>query len=284
MKKEIHDKETHNDKKGYRLIALDMDGTLLNSQKQISPYTREMIQRAVEAGKEVVLSTGRCIPELEETFAQLPELRYAICVSGSLLYDVRERKPILSYPLQPNLCNRILQEGRKEDVMVHFLGLKSIVQEDRLDCMDRYGMGIYTDMFRKVTSPVKDIYAYYEQYQMPLNKLNLYHATVEARARTMKRLSGLPLEMVFAEGLSLECSAIGVTKGNGLLDLCHYLGIPIGETIAVGDADNDLAILRTAGLAVAMGNANENVKAICPVEVADCDHDGCAEAIERYLL
>ncbi len=261
-----------------------MDGTLLNSEKKITPKTKEMIQKALASGKHVVLSTGRCIAELNDTFEELPELRYAICVSGSLIYDVRERKAIASYPLDPELCNKILAEGKKEDVMVHFLGIESIVQKDRLDYMDRYGMGIYTDMFKKVTSPVEDIYAYYETVQKPLNKLNLYHADVVARARTMKRLEGLPLEMVFAEGLSLECSATGVTKGNGLLDLCRYLNIPVEETIAVGDADNDLAILRTAGLAVAMGNANENVKKIAHVEVADCDHDGCAEAIEKYLL
>ena len=278
-----YDKE-ENQKQSYRLVALDMDGTLLNSEKRITEYTKNLINQALDSGKEVVLSTGRCIPELEDTFAELPKLRYAICVSGSLIYDVKNRKTILSYPLSPNLCHKILAEGKKEDVMVHFLGTKSVVQEDKLDCMDRYGMGIYTNMFKKVTSPVKDIYAYYDQYEIPLNKLNLYHTSVEARARSLKRLAGLPLELVFAEGLSLECSAIGVTKGNGLLDLCHYLDIPVEETIAVGDADNDLAILRTAGLSVAMGNANENVKAICDIQVADCDHDGCAEVIEKYLL
>ena len=114
--------------------------------------------------------------------------------------------------------------------------------------------------------------------------MNLYHATAEGRERTRKRLAGLDLVLADAEKTALECSATGVTKGTGLLRLCEYLGVEPEETIAVGDADNDLNILETAGLAIAVGNANEHVKAVAAVVVNDCDHDGCAEAIDKYLL
>ena len=90
--------------------------------------------------------------------------------------------------------------------------------------------------------------------------------------------------MVHAESSSLELTATGVDKGVGLTKLCEALGIPVSASIAVGDADNDLSVLRTAGLAVAMGNALDSVKAVSDVTVADCDHDGCAEAIYKYLL
>lgn len=95
---------------------------------------------------------------------------------------------------------------------------------------------------------------------------------------------GLSVSAVYSEIASLELTAAGVNKGTGLVKLCEHLGISVDETIAVGDADNDIAILKTAGLAVAMGNAEEYVKALADVVVADCDHDGCAEAIEKYLL
>ena len=73
-------------------------------------------------------------------------------------------------------------------------------------------------------------------------------------------------------------------KGTGLLALAKLLGIPQDATIAVGDADNDLGMLRAAGLGVAMGNANESARAAADAVVADNDHDGCAEAIHRFLL
>ena len=109
---------------------------------------------------------------------------------------------------------------------------------------------------------------------------------MESRTRTKERVQALalPVEMVDAESSSLELTAIGVDKGVGLTKLCEALGIPVSASIAVGDADNDLSVLRAAGLAVAMGNALDSVKAISDVTVADCDHDGCAEAIYKYLL
>ena len=74
----------------YEVIAFDMDGTLLNSWKQISEHTLEAINRAFDAGKEVILSTGRCVAELREYFKRIPRLRYVVCSSGAILYDVKE--------------------------------------------------------------------------------------------------------------------------------------------------------------------------------------------------
>jgi hypothetical protein len=90
--------------------------------------------------------------------------------------------------------------------------------------------------------------------------------------------------MAFSEIASLEISAQKVDKGIGLKKLCEYLGISIDETIAVGDGYNDLEALKAAGLSIAMGNAVEEIKEIADVVVADCDHDGCAQAIEQYLI
>lgn len=90
--------------------------------------------------------------------------------------------------------------------------------------------------------------------------------------------------MIQSERTGLEISARGVNKGSGLERLCLHIGVPINECIVVGDADNDVEALKKAGLAVAMGNANSNVKKIADVVVADCDRNGCAEVIEKYLL
>ena len=78
----------------YQLIALDMDGTLLNSKKEISPGCREAIEKALAEGKEVVLSTGRCRPELTEFRKLIPGLRYVNCTSGAMVYDFRAQRVI----------------------------------------------------------------------------------------------------------------------------------------------------------------------------------------------
>lgn len=268
----------------YKLIAFDMDGTLLNSEKRISEQTLEAVNRAFDAGKEVILSTGRCVAELREYFKRIPRLCYVVCSSGAILYDVKEEKILYSNSISIELAEKILAESKKEDLMVHLLAIESIVQKKDIPQMERFGMGVYRPMYEKVTTQVDDIYEYYKEHPFEVPKLNLYHATTEGRERTRKRLAGLDLVLADAEKTALECSATGVTKGTGLLRLCEHLGVEPEETIAVGDADNDLNILETAGLAIAVGNANEHVKAVAAVVVNDCDHDGCAEAIDKYLL
>ena len=218
----------------YKLIAFDMDGTLLNSRKQISEHTLEAINRAFDAGKEVILSTGRCVAELREYFKRIPGLRYVVCSSGAILYDVKEEKILYSNSISIELAEKILAESKKEDLMVHLLAIESIVQKKDIPQMERFGMGVYRPMYEKVTTQVDDIYEYYKEHPFEVPKLNLYHATAEGRERTRKRLAGLDLVLADAEKTALECSATGVTKGTGLLRLCEYLGVEPEETIAVG--------------------------------------------------
>ncbi len=269
--------------KNYQMIAFDLDGTLLNSKKELSPAVLRMIGRVFDAGREVILSTGRCIPELREVMRQLPQVRYTVCVSGAMVYDWKEKRLLAGSPIPVETVERILALCRPQAPMVHFLSMDSMVQRDQEADMARYGMGVYQSMFDAVTTKVEDIYSYYRENPIPLAKLNLYHATPEGRARTRERLAGLPVELADAEAGSLECSAEGVTKGTGLQRFCRLRGIPLEQVIAVGDADNDLAVLRCAGYAIAMGNASDRVKAVCDRTVSDCDHDGCAEAIVWWL-
>lgn len=270
--------------KQYRLIAFDMDGTLLNSEKKISTETLASIHHAFAEGKEVVLSTGRCLPELLEYLSLIPELRYIVCTSGALVYDLKEKQTIYSNALDEETVKQIIEIGRLEDVMLHFLTTESIVERDKVSHMQDYEMGTYQAMFQKITKKVDDIADYFLAHPHPIEKINIYHTDPEARARTRSRLRKYPLELIHAESSSLECSSIGVTKGIGLQKLCDHLHVSMAEVIAVGDADNDLDVLKRAGLSIAMGNANPNVRQLCKVRVADNDHNGCQEAIERYLL
>jgi hydroxymethylpyrimidine pyrophosphatase-like HAD family hydrolase len=150
--------------------------------------------------------------------------------------------------------------------------------------MGRYQMGPYEGMYAATCTPVDNIRAVMLDPDTPFQKLGLHFTTPEARRRVRARLVGLPLEVIDSETTSIELQAAGVDKAAGLLALAELLGIAPEATIAVGDADNDLAMVRAAGIGVAMGNANERVHAAANVSVADNDHGGCAEAIHTYLL
>ena len=268
----------------YQIIAFDMDGTLLNSSKQISPETLDAIQFAVDHGKQVALSTGRCLSELTDLLPLLPGVRYAICASGAYVYDLWEKRYIYASTLSDETIRKILEISRLEKTMVQLMNADSIVARDDVRNMDQFQMSIYRPMYEKVVVMVDDIYRYYEEQKPQVMKLNIYHTDPERREVTIQRLSSLNIEVVRSEITSSECSGKGVTKGVGLQQLCDHLGIELQDSIAVGDADNDLAMLTTAGLSIAMGNAKEHIKEVCDVVVADNDHGGCVEAIMRYLM
>ena len=270
----------------YELIAFDMDGTLLNSRKEITPLTLAALNRAADAGKKIALSTGRCRPELDSYLSLIPKIRYLICTSGALVYDVYTQEEILKRSLEPSLVKELLKLAIKEGAMMHLLDRESIVQTDQFQHMERYGMGVYKPMYERVVTAWDNLYETYCASPFPVEKVNFYHTDLESRERTRRRIeeAGFPVILADAERGSLEISAAGVDKGSGLRKLCERLNIPVSRTIAAGDADNDISILKAAGLSVAMGNALPHIKELADVTVSDCDHDGCAEIIGSWLL
>jgi hypothetical protein len=268
----------------YQLIALDLDGTLLNSRKEIPEEAVRAVRTVCAAGKTVVFDTGRAVPELAEQIAALPEVRYAVFASGAGLYDIRERKAFGLRAIPDTDIKRIMSLARAKDVMPQLvLPDADVIQVSHMEQLEHFNMGVYRPMYEKAMTLVPDIWAFAGSCREPVLKLNLYHADAAERIRTREQLETPELELVYSEISSLECSAEGVSKGSGLEQLCRLLDIPASSCIAVGDADNDIPMLRAAGLGVAMGNAPAHVKTAADRIVSDLDHGGCAEAILLLL-
>ena len=115
-------------------------------------------------------------------------------------------------------------------------------------------------------------------------KFNCYCRTPQQRELVRQAIEDLNITFAYSEKKSIEISPKGISKASGLETLCNYIGIPLSRSIVVGDGDNDLEILKAAGLAVAMGNSNPSVLDIADVVVRDNDNGGCAQAIYDYLL
>lgn len=273
---------THN----YRMAAFDMDGTLLNKDHQITPGVLAAIRKAAAAGKILALNTGRCLVELTEYIEMMPEVRYVNCLSGALVLDTWTGETIFSAEVPEDTVLQLMALTEDEDVMFHLLSRNSYAQADCIAHMDTYQMATYQPMFQRLCTRAEDIRAYYRKAPFAVNKVNYYHKSPADREITRARVeaAGVPVTLADAERTSLECSPPGIDKGVGLSMLAERLGFTMADVIVVGDADNDRAALQVAGLPIAMANATPAIKAICKAEVADCNHDGCAEVIERYLL
>ncbi len=266
----------------YKLIALDMDGTLLMTDKSVHPDTIRDIELASEAGLHVVYSSGRAIPELLPYTSRLRTMRYGICMSGAVVYDFQEERSLFCKVIPRELVRRIVQAARKDDGMVHFLTeTESVARRDQVTHMEDFHMGVYQPLFLEISRTVTDMLEEAEHYE-GIPKVNIYFHSVEARQQAYEELKLLPLTFAFAEGASLEMTAQGVTKALGLWALVKHLGISMEETLAVGDANNDRAILEAAGFSVAMGNADREIQELCDAVTGDNDHNGAGEAIRRY--
>lgn len=269
----------------YDLIALDMDGTLLTSGQVISEASRAAIDKAVSKGKTVVISTGRSPSELRDYEKEFENIRYYICENGALLYDSKEERILDAQLIPAEIVEELMRIAKERDVMIYVAsnGQHMCTYSDVLR-MEHFQLGQYKDLILRTGMLHDDMIASYWEKPFPVEKLNLFSVSAEKREELKEELKRLPLTVVYAEETSLEISPLHMSKAAGLRKLCEYLQIPLDKTIAVGDSDNDAEMLRMAGLSAAMGNARPYIQELCDVVVADNDHDGCAEAIEKYLL
>lgn len=271
---------------GYDLIAFDMDGTLLTSKNKVSESSQEAIARAVELGKKIAVCTGRAVGEIEPYEEnELQKVRYFVCENGALLYD-SETKEILSSTVIPDeIVEKIIDIIDGEDCMlIGYSKGRNLVDSIDAERMDYFYVTRYKELQRKTGKHHDGLYDVYRKEHFPMEKMNVYASSVEIRDRLFERIIQLPVTVVYAEDTGFEISPLHMSKGIGLKQLCEIVKIPLEHTIAVGDSDNDVKMMKVAGLPVAMGNARECVREVCKVSVADNDHGGCAEAIYRYLL
>ncbi|MBQ9950857.1 MAG: HAD family phosphatase [Clostridia bacterium] len=272
-------------KKNYRLAALDMDGTLLNSDHIVSPYSREVLARADTAGKIIALATGRCLSELTHVISDIPSIRYIICENGANIHDTRLGRSIRRISIAPDDVEFLISELEKRTVVAQmFIEDQSYIRAPIDIDLNPYRLEYFRPVFEEGSVFRPEVFDFWRKDRPPVDKIDLYFVSEEDRAEFRAVAAQRNIEIAGSIGIGLELSPPNANKADGLTSLCRILGIPAEETIAIGDADNDMGILRAAGLSVAMGNALPEVKAIADVITDDCDHDGAAKALEKYLM
>lgn len=281
----------------YELIALDMDGTLLDSGQRITPRAKAVVREILAHGKQVVFATGRCRPQLEEYLECFPKMRYLICENGACVCDLKTGEDLFRRALPQQQVLHVMEAVEKEDVLAaFFIGNRSFMDRRTFLRMEEFGLESYRAVFAKSAVWVEDLFSFYRDRPLEVEKIALFfpsgnlnardglHRRAQACARVQERIHSLPVTMAVSASGNMEITGEGVNKGTGLKLLCGHLGLPLSQTAAVGDGENDRELLRLAGLAVAMENASASIRAAAAVTVPDCDHDGAAVAMERYML
>ena len=268
----------------YKLLAVDMDGTLLTSDKKISPRNKAALEKLFDRGIYVVTSTGRGLAEIVEYREDFKRMNYGILISGGVVFDFFRDEPIVTHAVDEDIMLKLIDFGLEERAMIHLLTLrKSIAREDDIQHMEDFGMGVYRRIFNSICTRSEDFKDYIRTHPGEVAKVNLYHRDRASRDRNLARMNALDLSISYAESNNLEAAPHGITKASGLRELCDFLQIDISETVAIGDGNNDKEIIQAAGVGVAMGNARDSLKELADFVTTDNDSDGVAAAIEKIF-
>ena len=273
-----------------KLIALDLDGTLFNSQSQISAHNIDTIKKANEAGATVVISTGR--PYSGLPFEQLKGsgIRFAITTNGSAIYEIESGKCLFEEAMDEDIILPILDFLLKKDIhMDAFIGGKGytpvqcVAAGQKLANPPALKHYILNTRVRVDNLP---LFIHENQLKVQKMTLNFYPEgdIFKDREEVRKYLESNPAVTTVSGGYNnLEFTRADVNKGVGLQKMAQLLDIPVAQTMAVGDTENDLAIIRAAGVGVAMGHATAAVKSAADYITTSNDEDGVATAIAHFL-
>ena len=258
-----------------RVIATDLDGTLLRSDSTVSPRTVAALEAAEAAGITVVFVTGRPVRWMEDLFAHVGEHGVAILSNGALVWDVSANQPILERPIEPGTLAQACAALRDvaPELMFGFERLEGLAVEERF-------LGKHTGAFAARAGTLAEISA------APALKLlaRLPDGDPDELKRLARAAAGDLLEITGStKSPLLEMSALGVTKATTLEHWCAARGWTAADVVAFGDMPNDLEMLGWAGRSYAMANAHPSVKAAATDQTASNEDDGVAQVIERLL-
>ena len=275
-----------------KLVALDMDGTLFNSEGEISKKDREILKRATEAGVAVAVATGRAYTELPVEMLYEIGVHYAITGNGSGVYRLPNQECVLSDCLDNEVVYAILDEVGQLDVY-YDVYIEGFVYCPKSVCHNIRKMDMPTAIHEHVERTrivVDDLIEFIKESGKQVEKATVNFALLEdgtllGRQETADILDRYPQVQYLCGGYhNWEFTKKGVTKGTGLRFLAERLGIKMNQTIACGDSENDLYMLKEAYHAVAMGNATKQIKEICNFITLSNEESGVAYAIEKLVF
>jgi len=262
----------------YKLIAADLDGTLMGEDAIISPKVKDTVRRAVEKGVRFTIATGRAfgsaLPFAEELGVNAP----LICYQGGLVKDRLSGQVIYEQSVSLPLAQEIIRFTRQRGLHLNVYVDDGHAYVERVTPEARY----YTRIAGAAVYPVGDMLAFLDRDPMKFIIVLSDDGATGPLIAELGTLFAGRMRFVRSYSRFVEGIPLGVSKGRALALLVAHLGIPLGETIGIGDNDNDLELVERAGLGVAMGNASPAVKAAADYIAPSVDEEGVVEVIEKF--
>ncbi|UCC75481.1 MAG: HAD family phosphatase [Anaerolineales bacterium] len=264
----------------YRLVFCDLDGTVMTWQQEVRPAVQHAMQAVVDSGKWITLSTSRGYqmvkPFLDSVVVNAP----MICCTGALIVEASTRKVHFVKPLPLDMAHALARLSEREGMAMWFYlaDMKTMLEKRVGDpgfVLRRDGATL-----REAPDPVAEL-------QEPPHKVLVDAPSPEympAVAAQVQGCLGDRARVVLSRPYRAEVVLPGISKAWAMAWVAQYLGVKREETIGIGDGDNDLDMIKWAGLGVAMGNATPAVKAAAAWIAPSVEEDGAAEALRHFVL
>jgi len=272
------------------IIALDLDGTLLGKNQSVSFNNREAIKYAIAKGYVVMVSTGRALANVNISLLEELGIDYVIHLNGARVTDIRSNTAIYENSMDQNLAFALFDAFPKTDTYKAFyLDERAVVPSEDLEVIYRLG---FPDSNIQTFNRSVDYVEHPKEHVRTL-KQGIYKISIdfvrselfEKNKKQVEKLFGLYPQLKGVSGgfNCIEFTDKEVSKGQALKRLAESFDVDIKNCIAIGDSENDLDMIVTAGIGVAMGNGETIVKENADYITDDCYNDGVAKAIYKFI-
>lgn len=270
----------------YKLIASDLDETLLNDEHHICQRNKDLINKARELGVKFVPATGRLFTATDSVLKELgvydQEGEYVLSANGGIITENKNSRLLKCCGLTFEKTKELFEFGSRYDICVQIHTLENIhafhLNEDERQRLIHQGVS-YREFFDKDLYFLKNekiIKVLFETTDIPY---------LESLQPLLEDITKDVVDISYSSNRYMELNQKGINKGQGLKDLSELLDIPLEQIIAVGDHYNDEMLLRAAGLSVAANNAIDDIKNICDYVTEANNNEGViAEVIEKFIL
>lgn len=281
----------------FQLIALDLDGTLLNTMGTIPQQNIDAIYNAQKTGIKIAFCTGRNFFEAKEFCNQLKKpIDWLITSNGAYICDYNGNNVIFNKPLSNNECNLLFDICREFETDPCFYDINHLFygntfNEFFIELNKKRNLDPNTQ--RKHSTHIKGDKQWkniLNNNDLPFIKAIIYHKNEEYVNKIIQKLQQINIfeltpSIIFGGFMqNVEISKKDIHKGNGLQILCEHIDIDIKNVIALGDSDNDITMLKMAGLGIAMDNASQYIKSIANESTLSNNDFGVAHAIKKHIL
>ncbi len=289
----------------YKLIAIDLDGTLLNSQGEISDENRLYLKKAIDKGIDVVLASGRPIDSVENLSLEIGANKYLISGNGAVVYGIQEKEILYNKFLSKAQVLNIIKMCKDNSIYCNVYTENEIIAESlNYNILFYYRENANKDEEKRTKiNIVNDMYKYIESSQVEkylkitvCDDSQLIFNSILRKLKTISDVDVLDVshmsrkiikdgtERIQIEYFYTEITNRNVNKWEAIKYIIEKDGINPDEVVGIGDNINDKEMIEYAGLGIAMGNSSPDVKAVAKIVVADNNSDGVAEAIKKYIL